>query len=158
MTTNKDAHEMMLEHHLGLVENVSTYVEALSQTVSDLSKYQDAKSRLVDYLRNEVLPHALAEENTIYLAATSIAHLAEVVKEMTSEHQELLSATKSLALTASPTQATKLAKSIQTFFVSHVAKENEVLLPALVADNSVNLAQLLVEMHGEMLKVRPVLL
>src|ERR1035441_4068853 len=59
--------------------------------------YEPAVAALFAYLAEEVLPHAVAEEHSIYRVAGARADLADTVNEMTAEHRVLTSTTQSLA-------------------------------------------------------------
>ena len=66
---------------------------------------------------------------------------------MIAEHRSLASATERLADVRIADVAKAQAQEIAVLFAMHVAKENDILLPALVADEDVDLAQLLIQMH-----------
>ncbi|MHB1711252.1 MAG: DUF2249 domain-containing protein [Acidimicrobiales bacterium] len=145
--TETEAFEAMLAHHRALTESVSIRVAALTKAVAGRSAHEAARVELVAYLAGEVLPHALAEEHTIYPVAGSSAALAVTVNEMVGEHQALAVAIEQLANAPSGREAAEQAEAIYSLFAAHVAKENDVLLPPLLADDRVDLAQLLVQMH-----------
>jgi uncharacterized protein (DUF2249 family)/iron-sulfur cluster repair protein YtfE (RIC family) len=145
--TQTEARDAMLRHHRTLDGHVDIRVAALGGAVDNGIAYEPAVAALVAYLAEEVLPHAVAEEHTIYLVAGARADLASTVKEMIDEHRVLTSAVESLANAATAPAALEQAREIGTFFTAHVNKENELLLPALLEDDDVDLAQLLVQMH-----------
>ncbi|MGH9206005.1 MAG: DUF2249 domain-containing protein, partial [Acidimicrobiales bacterium] len=130
-----------------LDEHVKARVAALRRAVATDSAYEPAAAELVAYLAGEVLPHALAEEHTIYRVAAAHAELGSTVTEMIAEHRRLTSAVERLAGAPRGALAVEHAQGIATLFAAHVAKENDILLPALVTDDDVDLAQLLVQMH-----------
>lgn len=66
---------------------------------------------------------------------------------MVGEHQALTVAIEQLANAPDGREAAERAEAIDSLFAAHVAKENDVLLPSLLADKQVDLAQLLGEMH-----------
>ena len=102
--------------------------------------YEPAAAALVAYLAEQVLPHAMAEEHTIYRVAgarADRADLVDTVHEMTAEHRVLTSATESLANAATAPAALEQAKQIGTLFTVHVNKENDLLLPILLEDDGV---------------------
>ena len=76
------------------------------------------------------------------------ADLAPTVEAMIREHGALRVAVEQLGQPSTGADAAMLADSIVMLFVAHVVKENELLLPRLLADRSVDLAQLLEQMHG----------
>jgi len=145
--TQTEARDAMLQHHRALDEHVGVRIAALVGAVESGIAYEPAVAALVAYLAEEVLPHAVAEEHTIYRVAGARADLADTVNEMTAEHRVLTSATEALANAATAPAALEQAKQIGTLFTTHVNKENDLLLPVLLEDDDVDLAQLLVQMH-----------
>jgi uncharacterized protein (DUF2249 family)/hemerythrin-like domain-containing protein len=146
-TTESGAFEAMLAHHAALAEGVRRRVVALSSSVEVGDSYEPAVAELVAYVAEQVLPHALAEEHTIYQAASARDELAETVAAMVDEHRRLASLVERLATADAGPAATAEAEAIGSLFAAHVAKENEVLLPPLAADATADLAGLLAEMH-----------
>jgi uncharacterized protein (DUF2249 family)/hemerythrin-like domain-containing protein len=145
--TQTEAFDAMLEHHRTLDEHVGIRITALVGAAEGGIAYEPAVAALVAYLAEEVLPHALAEEHTIYRVAGGRSDLADTVNEMTAEHRVLTSATESLANAATAPAALEQATQIGALFTTHVNKENDLLLPVLLEDDDVDLAQLLVQMH-----------
>ena len=145
--TQTEAFDAMLQHYRALDEHVGVRIAALVGAVESGIAYEPAVAALVAYLAEEVLPHAVAEEHTIYRVAGARADLADTVNEMTAEHRVLTSAAESLANAASAPAAVEQARQIGTLFTAHVNKENDLLLPVLLEDDDVDLAQLLVQMH-----------
>ena len=129
-------------------------VEALDQAAAADGKHERATATLVAYLAGEVLPHAEAEEQTLYRAARTHRDLADTVDEMIAEHRALSAAAGQLASAASATAAAEQAGQIAALFAAHVIKENEVLLPALLTDGEADLTALLGEMHRRTEKAR----
>ncbi|MGH9171845.1 MAG: DUF2249 domain-containing protein [Acidimicrobiales bacterium] len=146
-TTESEAFDAMLAHHQVLGEEVARRARSLRETVEGGAGYEPAAAELVAYVADEVLPHALAEEQTVYQAAATLPELRETVEEMTAEHWELASLVEELAQAADAQSALVRAEAIDTLFATHVGKENALLLPPLKAAESVDLAQLLVQMH-----------
>ena len=146
-TTETAAIEAILAHHQLLEENVGQHVAALHRAVEAGVPHEPAVAELVAYLADEVLPHALAEEHTIYLVASTRVELATTITEMIAEHRSLASATERLAEVLNGDVADALAQELAAHFTAHVAKENDIVLPALASDKEIHLAKLLVQMH-----------
>jgi uncharacterized protein (DUF2249 family) len=145
--TATEAYEAMLEHHKRLGEELAGRADAVSAAVAAERPSGAAVASLIAYLAGEVLPHAAAEEKTIYPAAAR-AGLAGTVEEMITEHVTLSSASAGLAAVTDGAAAAGQAQQIAALFTAHAARENDVLLPALLGDKSVDLAALLEQMHG----------
>ena len=145
--TGTEAYEAMRTHHRVLSEQLSTRAAAVSEAVTAGRPHQAAVASLVAYLAGEVLPHAAAEEQTIYPAAALRGGLIGTVNEMLAEHHTLSAAAGALTGLADGTAAAGQARQIAELFAAHAARENDVLLPALLADHDVDLAALLAQMH-----------
>jgi len=143
-----EAYEAMLTHHRVLGEELAERADAVSGAVAAGQPHGAAVAGLIAYLAEEVLPHAAAEEKTIYPAAAAHAGLADTVGEMIAEHVTLSAAGARLAALTDGTAAAEQAQQIAGLFAAHASRENDVLLPALLADESVDLAGLLGRMHG----------
>ncbi len=145
--TDTGALEAMLAHHAALADGVARRVASLRAAVERHDHDGAAAAELVAYLAKEVLPHAMAEEHTLYRAAAAKADLAETVAGMVDEHRKLVSLAERLATADDASAAAAEAEAIGALFAEHVAKENELVLPPLAADAEVDLAGLLVQMH-----------
>ena len=145
--TASEAYEAILEHHERLGEQLAARADVVSGAVADGQPYGAAVAGLVAYLAEEVLPHAAAEEKTIYPAATR-AGLAGTVEEMVAEHVTLSALGARVASLTDGKAVAEQAQEVARLFTVHAARENNLLLPALLADTSVDLAGLLARMHG----------
>lgn len=146
--TGTEAYEAMCTRHQILSAQLSTRVAAVSEAVTAGRPHQAAVAGVIAFLADEVLPHAAAEEETIYPAAAERAELIGTVNEMVTEHTTLSAAAETLAGLADGTTAAEQANRIADLFTAHAARENDVLLRALLAADDVDLAELLAQMHG----------
>ena len=142
MMKSAQALEAMLGHHAALEEGVSRRVATIEAGGDGASM-----AELLSYMASEVLPHAIAEEQTIYKVAAQRENLAATIEGMVEEHRQLSAHLDRLA-TADERSAITEAKAIEVLFRDHVAKENERILPVLAADAGVNLGTLLETMHS----------
>jgi hemerythrin HHE cation binding domain-containing protein len=94
--TTAEAFEEIRAHHRALGEQLTQRAEAVSSAVASGRPYAAAVGGF-----REVLPHAAAEEKTIYPLAAAHAELAGMVGEMTAEHVTLSAAGSRLASTSS---------------------------------------------------------
>ena len=67
--TEAEAYAAMLAHHQALDEGLRERAGAVLAAVTSARPYEVAVADLITYLAEEVLPHAAAEEKTIYPAA-----------------------------------------------------------------------------------------
>ncbi len=135
----------ILHHHAVLrrgLERRRTVCDAVENGVP----YEQPLARLREYLEGEILLHAKAEERTLYRAAVTQARGSDLVRVLTAEHYALACLAGRLRLPADGPTAATIAEWITTLFAGHVAKENDLLLPALTGSGT-DLAALLADMH-----------
>lgn len=133
-------------HHAELNEDLRVRVAALGDAVRSGADTGPAHEALITYLDRELLPHAAAEEAALYPAGdTGIT--AMLVQAMCDEHRNLVERVGALRGTTDALDAATDAGAILALFESHLSKENDLLIPALVASPDVSLADLLRGMH-----------
>ncbi|MFU8841184.1 MAG: DUF2249 domain-containing protein, partial [Nitriliruptoraceae bacterium] len=110
--------------------------------------WEGARDGLVGWCRGELLPHAEAEEAVLYRAALGVSALEPLVRAMSHEHALLGELVTRLATADDAPAALVHSGATTTLFEAHVAKENDLLLPAMVAAPDVSVAQLLAEMDA----------
>jgi Hemerythrin HHE cation binding domain len=140
-----------IEHdHDRLARGLWERTEWLLRSAEDhlLPEAEQDRQDLLTYLRQELVPHARAEERTLYPAAFVLPHLQPLLDAMLVEHRAIIAGIDELAATGSIIRAARAAAGIAALFAAHLAKENGLLLPALAASPEVSLAALLEHMHG----------
>ena len=136
----------IVHHHAVLRRNLERRAGTLCEAVESGIPFGLQMAALRDYLAEEIFPHAKAEERTLYRAAATQARGAGLVRELTGEHHTLAYLAGRLRAGADGSQAASAAERIATLFAGHVAKENDLLLPALT-EAGADLAVLLADMH-----------
>jgi hypothetical protein len=144
--TDAEAAGAIREHHVELQDALRERVVALGHAVRAGQPHEPAQRAVLAFLNAELLPHAAAEERSIYPAGAR-GLTALLVQAMLEEHRNLIAHVASLRESVEAIDAVANARVIQALFESHLSKENDLLLPALVADPSVSLGALLVGMH-----------
>ncbi len=137
----------IVHHHALLRRGLERRVGSLCEAVESGVPFDRQMTTLRDYLTGEILPHAQAEERTLYRAAAAQARGGELVRELTGEHHTLAHLVGRLQPGADGTEAATVAEWIATLFAGHAAKENDLLLPALTGSGA-DLAALLADMHA----------
>jgi len=132
------------QHHAMLAGSLATLVERL---VTAGAVWQPARDELVAWCRGELVPHALAEEKTLYPAGASFDRARLLVDAMVAEHGVIVRLVEDLAGATDPIRAAGTAMALQTLFETHLAKENDQVLPLLTQSPGVDLAGLLAGMH-----------
>lgn len=140
------AAEAIRAHHVELHDTLRTRVVELRAAVQSSRPHDAAQRALVDYLETELLPHAMAEEATLYTAGDT-GLTALLVRAMREEHKGLIARVGTLRATDDGFVVATEATAILALFETHLWKENELLIPAFVADPNVSLTELLHGMH-----------
>ena len=150
-STHADAEavDAVRQHHTVMAEALSSRVDALvSATASqNVAEAERARRDLVDWCGRELLPHAEAEEKTLYPAAHATTEGRLLVEAMTAEHQVIARLVLGVGTAGAPVRAAAAAAGLPAVFDSHLAKENDLVLPLLAAAPEVAVAQLLAGMH-----------
>ena len=125
------AGEALIAYHAELKDVLDHWAAALAAAAGDGSPIRPVRNLLRAFLADEVLPHAVAEERTLYRAARRDPGASRLVAELISEHQALAAMTSRLGEPARPADIAAQAAAISALFAGHVTKENSLLLPAL---------------------------
>jgi uncharacterized protein (DUF2249 family) len=139
----------IVDHHAQLRGELESRLAALRQAVTDDST-DSAHARLVEFVDGHLLPHAAAEEMSLYPAAARNQRAALFVESMLLEHRDLERKAQLLRYATSPAAALSSAEAIAAVFAIHVVKENDLLLPVLSSDPSLHLSELLAAMHEQL--------
>jgi hypothetical protein len=148
------AAEAVRRHHTQLAKGLDDRVETLLRAVDHqyLLKADQARLDLLDYLRRELVPHAHAEERALYPAAAAQPEGEPLIAGMLEEHRVLTGLVDELAGAPSPVRAAGAARALAVLFATHLAKENNLLLPLIVDAAQVSLAGLLSGMHRQLVE------
>lgn len=138
--------EAIRTHHTQLQADLRSRVTALADSVRRGEWHGEAQRSLLEYLDAELLPHAAAEEQALYPAGDS-GITALLVRAMRDEHRNLIAHVSELREATDAVTVATTAAAILALFESHLTKENDLLLPALLADAQVSVGSLLAGMH-----------
>jgi uncharacterized protein (DUF2249 family) len=143
------AAQAVKRHHAQLAHGLDERVESLLQLVEDqyLLKADRVRQDLLAYLRRELVPHVRAEEATLYPATAARPGGQPLVDGMIGEHHAIIALVDELATAGSPARAAAAGRALAALFATHLAKENDLVLPLLVTAPEVCLADLLGGMH-----------
>lgn len=145
------AADSISQHHSELVGTVIAHATALldASAAGSLEGASNARRDLVLFCRGEVLPHAIAEEDTIYALARELPETSLLVDSMIADHRVLAELIDDLAGATTPLGASAAAHALRVLFELHVDKENDYIVPALAASGEVSLAEGLDRMHEQ---------
>jgi uncharacterized protein (DUF2249 family) len=147
---DSQAAEAIRTHHAQMAGALTVAVSAVLASVEhgEPADTRRAAADLATWSEHELLPHAAAEEHTLYAAARSRPESRLLVAAMSAEHEVLTGLVRGLsAAETSPAAAAAAAGALQAVFDSHLAKENDLLVPLLESAPDVSLSDLLEQMH-----------
>lgn len=134
-------------HHAELSGRLTVLVDGLLNAAVSAGGVDVARGRLANFLADELLPHAEAEETSLYPAAATAERARLLVDGMVAEHRVLERLAGEVSETAEPVRVAAAARALQVLVEAHLAKENELLLPEVAANPAVSLAAVLSGMH-----------
>lgn len=135
-----------IEHHHAALAGE---LQALTSTVLDAARLgaPDAPcTDLVAWFTTELLPHAQTEEIALYSAGSDLEPTRLLVAGMIAEHRALAALVVDLSAAIDPVAVAAAAAAAHALFSVHLAKENDLLLPALDAAG-IDLSAALEGMH-----------
>lgn len=141
--------EAVVDHHAQLAAALTSQVAVLLDAARPAADgaVTAARGRLVHFCDTQLLPHAAAEERTLYPAAAGRVEARLLVEAMTAEHRVLERLVDELRESSDAVGSAAAANALLVLFEAHLAKENDLVLPLVAADPSVSLAQILDGMH-----------
>lgn len=107
-----------------------------------------ARAELVRFARTELLPHAQAEEGTLYRTAAGLPGGEPLIRAMLAEHGTIAELVDQVAALESPIRAAAAGRALATLFDVHLSKENDLVVPMVLGAPDVSLADLLDGMHA----------
>jgi uncharacterized protein (DUF2249 family) len=135
------------QHHAQMSGTLGQLVERLVTAAAGPRGANVERTELVDWCRNELVPHALAEERAMYPAALAKPEGRLLVTAMLGEHTVITGLVDELASAPDAVRAAAAATALRVLFDSHLRKENELVLPLLISAPDVSVAALLDGMH-----------
>lgn len=144
-TVNAGVIDAIARHHGALADELRTRTAAVVDGARSGS-YPAPVADLVAWFTTELLPHAHAEEVALYSAGSRLEATRLLVDGMVAEHRALESLIVDLTNADDPFTVVAAAAAAQALFTVHLAKENDLLLPALDAA-AIDLEAALTGMH-----------
>lgn len=137
------------QHHAQMAGALALKVQAVLRSVvgGDDGDVHTAAEQLVAWCEGELIPHAAAEEATLYAGARRRPEGKLLVDGMLTEHTVIIDLVREIAAAPAPLAAAAAARALQVVFDNHLEKENTLVLPLLVAAADVSVADLLGGLH-----------
>jgi uncharacterized protein (DUF2249 family) len=145
-----EAVEKIRAHHAELEGALAVRVATLHAAVRAGGDVGPARDEVVAWADAELLPHAAAEEETVYAAAAARPEGRLLVEGLVADHRTIGDLVRGLDTAADGVAAASAASALAVLVGSHVEKENDQVLPLLAAEPGVSLAALLEGMHHEL--------
>lgn len=134
-------------HHVELATALRDRVGDVLTAARDGADAAAPIAALHELVAGVLMPHARAEEDSFYPAAAQRPALAALVDGMLLEHGQIGGLAEEIALGGDPVTIAGAGRALLEIFSGHAQRENDLLLPGLAADPSVDLDALLATMH-----------
>ncbi|KAB1990086.1 DUF2249 domain-containing protein [Streptomyces triticiradicis] len=142
------AAEAVEAHHAQLAGELAGRVAMLIAAADrDPAAADGVRRELVDFCDRDLVPHAAAEEETLYPVARGLPAAGLLVDGMLAEHRRLVALVDALRDAGSAVRAAADGRALQVLFEEHLEKENTLVLPLLTGAPDISLAGLLAGMH-----------
>lgn len=141
-----EAVEAIMNHHAHLAGQVAVHSDAMLSAAERGADFEPARASAVAFLTGELLPHAVAEEERLYPAATRTERARPLVESMVAAHRILGSLVERIG-TERPVRAAASGQALRVLFAAHLTDENERILPIVAADPEVSLTEVIHGMH-----------
>jgi len=146
--SDSSAAEAVVNHHAQLLGSLALLADGVvsATAAGDVAATLQARDRLRDWCKNELLPHAQAEEHVLYPAAGVRPEGRLLIDGMLAEHSALAKLVDALD-GDDPTRLAATAHTLHIILGLHIDKENDLVLPLLASAPDVSLEALLGGMH-----------
>lgn len=135
-------------HHADMLRQLNVLVGLLTEAVEaqDAGSEEKTHAALLDWCDTHLVPHALAEEGSLYSGPHAMPGAKLLVDGMLAEHRVIVDLVEELR-TAGGVPAAVAAGAIQRIFALHLDKENRLLMPFVVESKDLSLAQAVEGLH-----------
>ncbi len=141
-----EAVETIKNHHAHLAGQVALLTDAMLSAAECGADFEPARAAAVAFLTGELLPHAAAEEQRLYPAATRSERARPLVESMIAAHRVIGSLVERVRFEP-PVRAAASGYALRVLFDAHLTDENERILPIVAADPEVSLVEVTHGMH-----------
>jgi len=138
--------EAVKQHHAQMAGALSALAGRVAAAATEASGLE-ARDELVRWAESDLVPHAKSEEAAMYPLAHQDSRARLLVDAMLVEHELILGLVKTLREAPGQVQAAAEARALAVTFESHLAKENDQILPLLAESPGVSLSDALAGMH-----------
>ena len=135
-------------HHAALSRTLAERAEELLGAVeSGSADVPESRRRLVEFCDTQLLPHAKAEESSIYPAAATDGRTRLLIEAMIAEHRIIAELVEVVRYAYHPVRAAAAGEALRVLFDTHVAKEDGIVYPLVAAVPGLSLENILAGLH-----------
>jgi uncharacterized protein (DUF2249 family) len=132
--------EAITNHNAQLAGQLAVLTDAMVSALERGADFEPVRAAALIFLSSELLPHAAAEEERLYPAATRTERARPLVESMIAAHRVIGSLVDSIR-TEPPVRAAGSAHALRVLFDAHLVDENERILPIVAADPDISLME-----------------
>lgn len=134
--------------HARIRQSLADHVEALLLAVEEEpDAVAELRLRLVSLCETVLLPHAEAEERSIYPAAATDGRTRLLLEAMVEEHRTIAELVSVVKHAVHPIRAAAAAEALRVLVETHLAKEDTIVFPLVAAAPGLSLETLVAGMH-----------
>lgn len=141
-----EAAEAIKSHHAQLAGRLGVLTDAMLWAVERGADFEPARAAALVFLTGELLPHAAAEEERLYPAATGTERARPLIESMIAVHRIIGSLVERIRIEP-PLRAAAAGHALRVMFDAHLTDENERILPIVAGDPEVSLVDVTHGMH-----------
>ncbi|MDN4522751.1 DUF2249 domain-containing protein [Mycolicibacterium austroafricanum] len=141
-----EAVDAIKNHHAQLAGQVAVLTDAMLAAIDRGADFEPPRAAVLEFLTGELLPHAAAEEERLYPAATRTERARPLVEAMIAVHRIIGALVERIRIEP-PVRAAASGHALRVLFDAHLTDENERILPIVAADPEVSLAEVTHGMH-----------
>ena len=142
-----EAVEAIKTHHAQLAGRLATLADGMLAAVESGGDVDAWRTAMLDFLATELVPHAAAEEDTLYPAAARTERARPLIESMIAMHRVIGGLVDQVRTASSPVRAAAAAHALRVVFDAHLVDENERILPIVAADPDVSLTDVTDGLH-----------
>ncbi len=141
-----EAVDAIKNHHAQLAGQLAVLTDAMLWAVDRGADFEPARAATLVFLTGELLPHAGAEQDRLYPAATRTERARPLVESMIAVHRVIGSLVERIRIEP-PLRAAASGHALRVLFDAHLTDENERILPMVAGDPEVSLVEVTHGMH-----------
>lgn len=143
---DRELADELMTHHAAMVDQLDRLTTDLLAATGDAAA---AKEPLIQWVHKVLLPHAAEEESTTYTAAAGLPEGAALIDALTREHATITQLASEFHGSDDLVLAAGYARSLFHVFQAHQAKENDIVIPMLLAAPGVSLSAVMAVVPAE---------